>query len=365
MKRTRHIGFASRLGLMTAGIIALVIGGMLALALVSGRDSVRAAQRAEISGVALLIRHSIDRASFFALAQAETLARQPGVVQGIAERDREGILSRLQTTFAYLRAETGVEVLQFHQADFRNLVRLQDIARHGDDVSKSRPIVVAAIRSGRSQRGLEVGPSGALLRGTAPVMRDGVLLGIAEVGLSMNPLLQSVKQATGAEVGVVLSNAMAGGGAGTDVTVQGSTNAALFAALTKAPDFRLSREAIHLEISVDGTRHALVVEPLLDFSGRMIGSVVGAANVDSASRAFDRDVLILCFAGVAGIIVAFSVLWVAMMGFLVRPMEAMAAHAERLAAGEVGTKPPEIGGAQVVHRLHAALLKLAKAVPQP
>lgn len=155
----------------------------------SGRDSTRAAQRVEISGVALLIRHSIALASFFALAEAEMLARHPGVFQGFAERDRDDILSRLQTSLAYLRAQTGVEVLQFHRADFRNLVRLQDIARHGDDVSKRRPIVVAAIRSGRSQRGLELGPSGALLRGTAPVMRGRVLLGFIEVGLSVNPLL--------------------------------------------------------------------------------------------------------------------------------------------------------------------------------
>jgi hypothetical protein len=359
------MGFVSRLGLMTAGIIALVIGGMLSLALASGREAMRVTQRIETNGVALLIRHSIDRASFFALAEAETLARQREIAQGIAEGNREAILSRLQTTFAYLRAEAGVEVLQFHQANFLNLVRLQDPTRHGDDVSQTRPIVVAAIRSGRSQRGLEFGPSGALLRGTAPVMRDGVLLGVAEVGLAMNPLLQSVKQATGTEVGLVLSNAMTGPGGRTDVTLQGSTNAALFAALTAAPGFRLSREAIHLEISLSGTRYALVVEPLLDFSGRMIGSVVGATNVDAALRAFNREILVLLFAGVAGIIVAFSVLWIAMMGFLVRPMEAMAAHAERLAAGEVVAKPPEIGGAQVVNRLHAALLKLTETAPRP
>ena len=42
--------------------------------------------------------------------------------------------------------------------------------------------------------------------------------------------------------------------------------AALFAALTAAPGFRMAREAIHLEISLDGTRHAVVVEPLLDWT---------------------------------------------------------------------------------------------------
>jgi methyl-accepting chemotaxis protein len=181
----------------------------------------------------------------------------------------------------------------------------------------------------------------------------------------MPPLLQTVKQLTGAEVGIVLSNAMTRGGTGTDVTVKDATNASLFAALTSAPGFRLSREPLHLEISLAGVRYALVVEPLLDFSGRMVGSVVGALQIDAISRAFNRDILVLLFAGAAGIIVAFSVLWVALMAVLVRPMEALAAHAEKLAAGDENLEPPEIGGGATVQRLYAALLQLAKAASRP
>jgi hypothetical protein len=238
----------------------------------------RAAQRSETNGVAQMIRYSMERASFFALAKAEMVARQQDVIQAMATRDRPALVDRLGDTFAYLRAEAGIEVMQFHQADFHILVRLQDPRRYGDDVSMDRPMVVAAVNSRRSQRGLEIGPTGYLaLRGAVPVVRDQTFLGVAEIGVAVNSLLQSVKQATGAEVGVVLSNAMtsAGGGGGNDVTVRGSTNAALFSALTAAPAFRMAREAIHLEISLDGTRHAVVVEPLLDFSGRMIGAVVG------------------------------------------------------------------------------------------
>ena len=362
------MGFVSRLALATVAIIALVIGGMMAMAYGGGREAMLAAQRAETNGVAHMIRYSMERASFFALAEAEVVARQQDVIQAMAARDRPALLERLGDTFAYLRAEAGIEVMQFHQADFRNLARLQDPPRYGDDVSVNRPMIVTAVSSRRSQRGLEIGPTGSLaLRGAAPVMRGETFLGVAEIGLALNSLLQAVKQTTGAEVGVVLSNAMtsAGGGGGNDVTVRGSTNAALFTALTAAPGFRMAREAIYLEISLEGTRHALVVEPLLDFSGRMIGAVVGAVNVDAAARAFNREMLVLLFAGIAGIIIAFSLLWVVMMAFLVRPIEALTAHAEKVAAGDGPATLPPVGGARLLHRAQAAVLKLAQAAKRP
>lgn len=361
------MGFVSRLALVTAAIIALVIGGIMALAYSTGTLAMRSAQNAETRGVGLLIRNAVERASFSALAEAETIARQPGLIQAVVDRDRAAIQDLMGPTFAYLRAEAGLTIVQFHQADFRNLVRLQDPGRYGDDISRDRPLVVAAVHNRRSQRGLEIGPTGLALRGAALVMQGEALVGIAEVGLALDPLLQSVKQVSGADVAVVLSNAMTrpDGGGGDAVTVQGSTNTALFNALTAAPAFRLSREAIFLEIGVDGARYALVVEPLLDFSGRMIGSVVGAVNADTLSLAFNRDVLVMLFAGLAGIIIAFSVLWVANMAFLARPMEAMTAYAEALAAGEAAGEPPRIGGARVVRRAHAALLKLAQAAKRP
>lgn len=360
------MGFVLRLSLVTAGVIALVVGGIIALTISSAMESMRATQRAANNSVALLIRQNIERASFFALAEAEIFARQPGIIQAIADRDRTAIISRLDTTFDYLRTQAGIEVLAFHQTDFRNLVRMHELSRYGDDISQTRPMLVSTMRSLRSHRGLEIGPTGVLaLRGVAPVQREQELIGIAEVGLAMPPLLQTVKQLTGAEVAIVLSNAMTRGGVGTEVTVKDATNAALFSALTAASGFRLSREPLHLEVSLEGVRYALVVEPLLDFSGRMIGSVVGALHIDAASRAFNREVLVLLFAGVAGIIVAFSLLWVALMSMLVRPMETLAIHAEKLAAGDEDPKPLEIGGAGAVHRLHAAFLQLTKAASRP
>jgi len=362
------MGFVSRLSLATVAIIALVIGGMMLMAYGSGREAMRAAQRSETNGVAQMIRYSMERASFFALAKAEMVTRQQDVIQAMATRDRPALVDRLGDTFAYLRAEVGVEVMQFHQADFRVLVRLQDPRRYGDDVSMDRPMVVAAVSSRRSQRGLELGPTGYLaLRGAVPVIRDQTFLGVAEIGVAVNSLLQSLKQATGAEVGVVLSNAMttAGAGGGNEVTVPGSTNSALFAALTAAPGFRMAREAIHLEISLDGTRHAVVVEPLLDFSGRMIGAVVGAVSVDGAARAFNREMLVLLFTGIAGIIVAFSLLWVVIMAFLVRPIETLPTHAEKLAAGDGAATLPPVGGVRLVHRAQAAVQKLAQAAKRP
>ncbi|WP_406854842.1 cache domain-containing protein [Alsobacter sp. KACC 23698] len=361
------MNFATRLSLVTAGVLSLAICAVVATALRGGLENARARRQAELAAVGLLMRDALDRSSAFALAQAESLARQPEVRRALAQRDRPGLAERLGETFAYLRGEAGVELMQFQDADMRILVRLQDVERFGDAAS-GRPMVIAANRSGRSQRGVEIGPTGVLaLRGIAPILLEGKLVGSAEVGLDMRPLLQAIKAATDAEAAVVLSAAMTqtGRGAAGDVVVQGSTDDRLFGALVANPEFRLARERIQFESVIGADRYAVVNEPLLDFSGRMIGGVVAARNVNVAARAFNREALILGFIGAVGLILAFSVVTVSVRAFLLRPIEAMALYAERLAGGERPAAPPSIGGAREVARAARAFGALAEAAGAP
>jgi HAMP domain-containing protein len=353
------MGIAARLSLITAFILAAVLGGMFLLMLNVERQSLGARQQAELSAVGLLMRETLDRTSGFALSQAETLARQPEVRQALIERDRMGLSRRLADTFAFLRGEMGVEVMQFHQDDFRMLLRMQDVTRFGEDASVSRPIVVAANRGRRSQRGVEIGPTGVLaLRGVAPVVQGETLIGTAEVGLALAPLLQSIKSATGAEVAVVLAAGLSGPSQRqADVAVYASTDSLIFASLIASPDFRLARDRVQFEAEASSERYAVVAEPLLDFSGRMIGAVVGARPAGAAVRAFDRTVLILAFSALAGVVVAYSVLKISINALLIRPLEALAERAERLAAGEVTTTP--VGGAQEIMRAAKAFEVLA------
>ena len=71
------MNFATRLSLVTAGVLSLAICAVVATALRGGLENARARQQAELAAVGLLMRDALDRSSAFALAQAESLARQP------------------------------------------------------------------------------------------------------------------------------------------------------------------------------------------------------------------------------------------------------------------------------------------------
>ena len=121
-------------------------------------------------------------------------------------------------------------------------------------------------------------------------MQGEKLIGTAEIGFALRPLLQSVKASSGAEVAIFTSAAMTlgqcGGSGGSDLQLKDSTDSRIFEAIATSPAFRLARDSLQFETTINGERWGVVVEPLLDFSGRMIGGTPRAqTNLRSRSSA--------------------------------------------------------------------------------
>ncbi|WP_168201751.1 cache domain-containing protein [Phreatobacter aquaticus] len=362
--------FATRLSLILAGLLALVLGTLSTLALMSAKRDLIARQRSELNTVSVLLRNALDRTSAYALTEVEAMARQPELRAAMAGSNAKAILDRFGETFAFLRAEAGLEIMQFQSAGLRTLARLHDPGRSNDDVSSIRPIVVAANRARRGQRGIEIGPTGILaLRGVAPVVNDGQFVGTAEIGFDLRPVLQTVKIGSGAEVAIFISTTMtqapSRGDGADEVQLKDSTDSRVFAAIARTPAFRLGRDTVQLEAVIGDERWGIVVEPLLDFSGRMIGGMVGAKDATALHAAYRRDALIFGFVAFVGAIVAFSVVLVTLRSFILGPLQAIEDYAGKVETSDKLPEPPKVGGGREVTRTMAAFAALAKRRAEP
>jgi methyl-accepting chemotaxis protein len=366
------MSFGSRIAALSSVLLLASFGTLTVFTLSDLRDGMRQQQAAALRTVSLTLRSTLDRNGNTALAMAQMMALQPGNVTAVANGDREALIERMKAVYDYLHKQNGVEILQFQTADLKMLLRLSEPARFGDDVSQSRPMVVSANHNRLGQNGLEMGRTGILsLRGVAPMMQGSTLVGTAEVGFGLPGLVRAVKTRTGAEIAIVLSVAMTGGvqqdrKAYGDLVIGDSTDNALFARLLTAAGPRLAREDAFTETTIDGSTWGLVITPLLDFSGRMIGGFIGAQDFSALHAGYQRQVWRLLFISLGGLVLCYSVLVVAMRAFVFRPLTVLGDWLEAKAGSrEPATGEPGGGAAEVDRIVKAATALVARTAPSP
>ncbi len=361
--------FGNRIAAITSALLLVSFGALIAVTVTDLRENARQQQGTALKTVGLTLRSTLERNGNTALALAQVFALQPGNVSAVATGDRGAILERLKPVYTYLNRQNGVELLQFQTADLKTFVRVHEPQTFGDDVSQTRPMIVAVNRVHAGQNGIEVGRYGGLsLRGVAPIMQGTTLVGTAEVGLGLPDLIRAVKTRTGAEVAIVLSVGM--GGQQLDKKVYGdlivneSTDNALFARLLEVASPRLAREDSFTEAVVDDQSWGIVVTPLLDYSGRMIGGFVAAQNFTSLHAGYRHQVWELLFVAFAALVICFSVIAVAMKSFVARPLSALGDWLEALAENRPTSDAVlPAGGADSDRIVKAATALVARVVP--
>jgi hypothetical protein len=309
-------GVAARIAAAAAVVIVVAFAFMLWLlqasqTAIDGRD--RAAQMTLISGA---LSGAFDQAGKFALALAETTARRDDIGAALAAGDRAGLQRLSQAPYDYLKHQAGIQIYGFHSADIRYLLRMHKVESSGDDISGFRAMVVAANKSRRAQTGLEIGIAGIGVRGVAVVNHGNQFSGTMEVGLDVKPILDLVKASTNADIAVIIVPSMSGMALDDkmprfgDLNLAMSTDDDLFTSLLKNASIRPTRDIQISEQQIDKRAYNTVTQPLVDFSGRLVGMTIAVTeNTRAASRRVRTELWVV--AGCGGILayVAFAVLF--------------------------------------------------------
>jgi hypothetical protein len=312
LPRRRLTGF--RAGLVTALVLALCFAAMIAITFSMQNEVIARDRDHQMAAVSQAITAALDQAGRFALTQAETTARQSAIARALAAGDRAALADLTGPTYAYLKTQS-VPVFGFHAADMTYLLRLHLPDKFGDDLTKLRPMVLAANKTRRSQVGLEIGVAGTFVRGIAVINDGGRFVGTVEAGLNLEPILEQVKTLTNADIAVVLSQSLAelprgandksGAEQFGDLIALASTDTPLFTGLLRDGAIRLARSREAVPHRIRDETGAILVQPLIDFSGRMIGNIVAVKSFPSHGAALQRSRVELIAAALIGAILAF------------------------------------------------------------
>lgn len=277
----------------------------------------------------------LNRASRTSLELATAMSGLPIVAQSIVETDRALAARLLVPVFEELKGRYGYERFHLHTPPGINFFRAHNPPRFGDD-DTAVPTIAASFRTGQSTVGLEGGEGGSVIamRGSAPVMRDGRMIGLVQIGLGLSDsTLQTIQLGIDGDLRIQMPDPGGKWGvrAKTADLPQFHTADGLAAVLKGTPTVA--------SLDVGGRVLASYAAPLRDFSGRITG--VSEAIVDITSFRDQVSRATLYAVAVAVVVLAFSLLGGWLIGRSISmPVTAMTATMRELADGRLDVEIP-------------------------
>lgn len=361
-----------------AAIIGAVVVVIAVLTFASSRlftGLTASVETAQFKLMQSIVETALRNAAEEALARAEIVAALPAAREAVANKDRERLLADYAAMFTGQKERHGVDQAQFHVPPATSLLRLQDPATFGDDLTRFRPIVVAVNREKAARKGLAIARSGPAVFGVAPVQdMQGKHVGSFEFGLEFGPLLDGLKAAYGLDFAFfVEEKPLREFARGINPAVLSdqnrvghfirfyTTNGALVKALASDADVSNVMEPARYVRDALGLPYGVLLVPVRDGAGDSLGVIMVASDF-SGSRAASGRALVwqLCMAIFAIVILACIALMV-IRGFLLRPLEVLDQRAAALAKGErtAATEPTDKFCTEV-DRLAAHIEKIAR-----
>ncbi|MGL3606132.1 cache domain-containing protein [Rhizobium sp. G187] len=328
------------LALVTATCLTLVLAAAATVVISGSRQQLAEGKRQEMQATALLLTSSMGQAASLSATQALQIGRDAQVIALLKAQDRAALAAYLKPSYEALASEAGVNMLHFHTTDIKSYLRVQDPKNFGQDLSSIRPMILAANRSRKLQKGLEVGLAGLSLRAVAPVMDGDTLIATFEVGVELKTLMDLAKSASGADFALFLSPAMSGyvpkdkavSKDSTELLIESSTDTQLFEKLQAAGEIGLQREPVEGDVTLDSQRFGTLSQPLLDYSGRMIGTIVIARDITNLGSQFNRSLITALTVCILGFVFCYGVVMVTIRALVLRPIADLARYGQATTA---------------------------------
>ncbi|MEH6690023.1 MAG: methyl-accepting chemotaxis protein [Pseudorhizobium pelagicum] len=139
----------------------------------------------EAAGDLALIETDMAAQKKAASALALAIAGQPDIAGLIESNARDEIIGRFSGAMPGIISEGGLQLISFANANGEVVARIHAPDKFGDDMKGRRKTVVGALTTGKLVAGTEPGRTAVSMFATAPVTRDGTVVGVVDVGTSL------------------------------------------------------------------------------------------------------------------------------------------------------------------------------------
>ncbi|MGV3549093.1 methyl-accepting chemotaxis protein [Rhizobium sp.] len=236
------------------------------------QESDRAIQK-ELTNDLAAIQSDMNNQKRAASGLALAIAGEPDMAALITGDKRDEIIGRYAGSIESMKAESGLQMMSFANANAIVVARAHTPDKFGDDMSTRRKTVLGAIKSGKLVAGTEPGRTSVSMFASAPVMQDGKVVGVVDVGTPLeNSYFAPLAKQLGAQVAVHVFKEGA-------FEKQASTypgDAVLTPEQLKAA---YDGNPVRIQIKADGRDYAVEAQPLLNFSGDKMGVIEIASDV--------------------------------------------------------------------------------------
>lgn len=326
MFRTLQARFIA--GCVALGLLIVVAA---ALFLMKANELVQTGLSARLSTVEASFQSAIEQEALRAYSLAETVARDPDMVEAFANGDRATLMRRLSASYKELRSTHGIEQVHFHLPPATSFLRMHKPEKFGDDMSTTRKTVLIANQTRQPVRGIEAGQGGLGIRAVVPVSKDGRHIGTFEYGVAFgNVLLKRLADSMQINIGVYL----AGEG---KFSALGTTFPEGFAPAPEMLRAALTTPQFMPEIGVGNSTLALRLVPVRDYSGDAVA--VAAFGVDRLQfqQMMSSNLRDIGLVTLAALLLLGAMAW-GFMKSVVRPVNALVVDMRRLADGDTSVR---------------------------
>jgi len=281
------------------------------------------------------------------------IASMPDTQRMFAAKNRVGLIDLLHTAYKTIDTEIGVPQAQFHLPPATSFLRLHKLDKFGDDLSAFRKTVLAVNQTHTPISGLEKGKGGYGIRGVVPVVYQNKPIGTFEIGLAFDDaFLNEIKETTHADYTIFIRTDAAKVTSFSEENTTIANNPAFEQLLTTANPPTIDNalleqvsgtgEPVITHITTDGEPFAVMVAPVRDYAGDVVG-VVEIAQSRAATVANLTEIKkITLTIGFLLVLVIGGILWIIIRREVVQPINRLTSAAEKISVGDLNVSLPNI-----------------------
>lgn len=264
----------------------------------------------------------------------DSIAMNKKAIALFASRDRKGLLAELLPVYDAMKDKYRIAQLHFHLPDCTSFLRVNKPASFGDDLSKSRPMVLYVNQNKTVATGIEIGLGGLGLRVVKPLFYpEGTHIGSFEYGGGIDDkfIAHFVETAT---------ESVKANGLNLSIVAKGSDGKYRLFGSNFEKEIADSPERIVADLASARSAFAVLGDtafayfPLADFSGKLVGFVKFKYDVGGILRD-KRDFFVKSYAAYTATLFLMLLLIVALvLRIVTQPLRRASAALKDIAAGE-------------------------------
>lgn len=277
-----------------------------------------------------------------AAALAASIAGSEEVQKLFAEKDRQGLIDLLYSTYEDLNANHGVYQAQFHLAPATSFLRLHKLEKFGDDLSATRLTIVKSNTEKVDVQGLESGLAGFGIRGVTPMYYNGRHIGAFEIGMGFDKnLLDEFKLIYGKDTTILIPDLET---EEEDFIVLASTTETPiqigFEALKAVFD---SGENQVIYTNVKKTPFVVLLAPIKDYKGEIVALIVIENERTATNALIQQNTLIMSGLGVLVLAIMFLFVVLTIRTTVTKPLAKLKEVSKAIAEEDLKNLSTEMG----------------------